>query len=100
MAKFSVGDEVIVTEGVRECIHGVDPDMIDMIGQIVHIADILDDDGWGYVEYEITEDNGNFMWCDLCFEYPTQEGDDAPSVSDDEFEDLLSSLLRDGGSGV
>lgn len=100
MAKFNVGDEVVVTEGVRDCIHGTNSDMIDMIGQIVHIADILDDDGCGYVEYEIEEDNGDYSWCDRCFEYPTQEGDDAPSVSDDEFEDLLSSLLQDGGAEV
>ena len=98
LAKFCVGDEVIVSEGVRDCIHGIGPRMISMIGKPVHITDILDDDGCGYVEYEIEEDGGEFLWCDRCFEYPTQEGDDAPSVSDDEFEDLLSSLLRDGGS--
>ena len=93
LAKFCVGDEVIVSEGVRDCIHGADPEMIEMIGQIVHITDILDDDGCGYVEYEIAEDNGDFMWCDRCFEYLTQEDDDVPSVSDDEFEYLLSSMF-------
>lgn len=99
MAKFSVGDEVIVSEGVRNCIHGTDPDMIRMIGQIVHIV-YAEDDSRGRAEYEIEEDNGRFWWCDRCFEYPIQEGDNAPSVSDDEFEDLLSSLLQDGGAEV
>ena len=93
LAKFCVGDEVIVSEGVRNCIHGADPEMIEMIGRIVHITDIWKDDGCGYVEYEIEEDGRYFTWCDQCFEYPIQEDDDVPSVSDDEFEHLLSSMF-------
>lgn len=91
MAKFSVGDEVVITDGVRNCIHGVDPDMIRMIGRIVHIVYVRNDDR-GRAEYEIEEDNGRFWWCDRCFEYPTQEGDDAPLVSDDEFSEIMSFL--------
>ena len=64
-----------------------------MICRFIHFSVLLDEDGCGYVEYEIEEDDGEFLWCDRCFEYPIQEGDDATSVSDEEFEYLLSSMF-------
>lgn len=79
---------------------GINPDMIEMICQVVRIPDMLDDDGCGYDAHEIAEVIEVLYSALGALNTPSKEGDDALSVSDDEFEDLLSSMFRDGGAEV
>lgn len=88
MSKFHTGDEVIVTEGVRDCFYSATGKMIGMIGSIVHISSAYEPSKIG--NYKLSEDRGIHTWCDRCFELYIDENE--TSISDDEFSEIMSFL--------
>lgn len=92
MSKFHAGDEVIVVDGVYECVHGPTNSMIEMIGSVVHILSADESDKSGF--YKVVEDPHRWNWCDKCFELYSDENE--IRVSDEEFDEILSSLLIRG----
>lgn len=94
MSKFHAGDEVIVTEGVRCCVYDTTEKMIGMIGSIVHISSADESSKFGI--YKLSEDRGIYNWCDRCFELYIDENE--TSISDEEFDEILGSLLLGGDS--
>lgn len=91
MSKFHAGDEVIVTEGVRGCVYSATEKMIGMIGSIVHISSANEPSKIGF--YKLSEDRGIHNWCDRCFELYIDKNETETPVSDEEFDEILDSLL-------
>lgn len=91
MSKFHAGDEVIITEGVRGCVYSATERMIDMIGSVVHISSASESSKIGC--YKLLEDLGIHNWCDRCFELYIDKNETETPVSDEEFDEILDSLL-------
>lgn len=94
MGRFHVGDEVVVVDGVRECFWTPTAEMKRMIGAVVHIASADESSKVGC--YRVREDPGRFNWCDKCFELFLDENE--IPISDEEFDEILGSLLLGGDS--
>lgn len=79
MAKFAVGDEVIVSEEVYGCRYGYNDEMKSLIGQTVHVAKVIESykyHGTYAPKYLIEEDNMIWSWCDKCFEIESEPLED------------------------
>lgn len=82
-SKYHVGDVLKIAD-FKDCVFGVDEQMIRMKGMQVTVEKVGYDNTIGAHYYKIKEDSGEFWWCNSCLE-PIEVVADLP-----EFEAVLS----------
>lgn len=90
-SKYSVGDRVIISDGVRECIYGIALDMFRLIGSEAEIIKVGFSTDRNATYYQISLGNPGFKWCDNCF-IPVCE--EVVPITDDEFSAITEFLYN------
>lgn len=88
-SKYSVGDRVIISDGVRECIYGVASGMFRLIGAEAEIVKVGFSADHNATYYQISLGNPGYKWCDRCFILVEEE---IVPVTDDEFSAITEFL--------